>query len=141
MYVLIFLCLFVTVYDFRHRKVPNWITLPLMLIGFVVSFPGTSALWLGSILMLSAWSSGWIGGGDVKLWVGLLWCTFSFLGEDVTLIMFVSLIVTSIVQILARVLMKKREIVGIKLPGAWRALVYMLFLAVYATGVLNDVRF
>lgn len=141
MYVLIFLCLFVTVYDFRYRKVPNWITLPLMLIGFVISFPGASALWLGSILMLSAWSSGWIGGGDVKLWVGLLWCTFSFLGEDVTLIMFVSLIVTSIVQILARVLIKKREIVGIKLPGAWRALVYMLFLAVYSTGVLNDVRF
>lgn len=141
MYVLIFLCLFVTVYDFHYRKVPNWITLPLMLIGFVISFPGASALWLGSILMLSAWSSGWIGGGDVKLWVGLLWYTFSFLGEDVTLIMFVSLIVTSIVQILARVLMNKREIVGIKLPGAWRALVYMLFLAVYATGVLNDVRF
>ena len=141
MYALFFLCLFVTAYDFRYRKVPNWITLPLMLIGFVISFPGVSALWLGSILMLSAWSSGWIGGGDVKLWVGLLWCTFSFFGEAVTLIMFISLIVTSIVQILARMLMKKREIVGIKLPGAWRALVYMIFLAVYATGVLNDVRF
>jgi Flp pilus assembly protein protease CpaA len=141
MYALFVLCLFVTVYDFRYRKVPNWITLPLMLIGFVISFPGVSALWLGSILMLSAWSSGWMGGGDVKLWVGLLWCTFSFFGEGVTLIMFISLIVTSIVQILARIFMKKREIVGIKLQGAWRALVFMMFLAVYSTGVLNDVRF
>ncbi len=91
--------------------------------------------------MLSAWGSGWIGGGDVKLWVGLLWCTFSFFGENVTLIMFISLIVTSIIQILARVLMKKREVVGIKLPGAWRVLVYVIFLAVYSTGVLNNVRF
>jgi len=141
MYALFFLCLFVTVYDFRYRRVPNWITLPLMLIGIFANFPGAPALWIGSILMLSAWGSGWMGGGDVKLWVGLLWCTFSFFGENVTLIMFISLIVTSIIQILARVLMKKREVVGIKLPGAWRVLVYVIFLAVYSTGVLNNVRF
>ena len=141
MYALFFLCLFVTVYDFRYRRVPNWITLPLMLIGIFANFPGAPALWIGSILILSAWGSGWMGGGDVKLWIGLLWCTFSFFGENVTLIMFISLIVTSIIQILARFLMKKREVVGIKLPGAWRALVYVIFLAVYSTGVLNNVRF
>jgi len=141
MYALFFLCLFVTVYDFRYRRVPNWITLPLMLIGIFANFPGAPALWIGSILILSAWGSGWMGGGDVKLWIGLLWCTFSFFGENVTLIMFISLIVTSIIQILARVLMKKREVVGIKLPGAWRVLVYVIFLAVYSTGVLNNVRF
>jgi leader peptidase (prepilin peptidase)/N-methyltransferase len=141
MYALFFLCLFVTVYDLRYRKVPNWITLPLMLIGIVANFPGAPALWFGSILMLTAWGSGWMGGGDVKLWLGLLWCTFSFFGESVTLIMFVVLIVTSIIQILARVLMKKREVMGIKLPGAWRALVYVTFLATYSTGALNNVRF
>lgn len=141
MYVLFFLCLFVTVYDLRYRRVPNWITLPLMLIGIVANFPGAPALWLGSILMLTAWSSGWMGGGDVKLWIGLLWCTFSFFGECVVLIMFISLIVTSIIQILARVLLKKREVVGIKLPGAWRALVYVMFLVVYTTGALNNVRY
>jgi Flp pilus assembly protein protease CpaA len=141
MYALFFLCLFVTVYDFRHRRVPNWITLPLMLIGIVANFPGALALWTGSILMLTAWGSGWMGGGDVKLWLGLLWCTFSSFGECVTLIMFIVLIVTSILQILARVLMKKRDVVGIKLPGAWRALVYVIFLAVYSTGVLKNVRF
>lgn len=141
MYALFILCLFVTVYDLRYRRVPNWITLPLMLIGIVENFPGAPALWVGSILMLTAWHSGWMGGGDVKLWIGLLWCTFSFFGESVTLIMFVVLIVTSIVQILARGLMKKREVVGIKLPGAWRALVYVIFLAVYSAGALNDVRY
>lgn len=112
-----------------------------MLIGIVANFPGAPALWLGSILMLTAWSSGWMGGGDVKLWIGLLWCTFSFFGECVVLIMFISLIVTSIIQILARVLLKKREVVGIKLPGAWRALVYVMFLVVYTTGALNNVRY
>lgn len=141
MYALFFLCLFVTVYDLRYRRVPNWVTLPLMLIGIVANFPGAPALWMGSILMLTAWGSGWMGGGDVKLWIGLLWCTFSFFGESVTLIMFVVLIVTSVIQILARALMKKREVVGIKLPGAWRALVYVIFLAVYSTGALNHVRF
>lgn len=141
MYALFFLCLIVVVYDFRYRRVPNWITLPLMLLGIVANFPGAPALWAGSILMLTAWGSGWMGGGDVKLWMGLLWCTFSFFGESVTLIMFAILIVTSIVQILARVLMKKKEVVGIKLPGAWRALVYVIFLVVQSTGALNDVRF
>jgi hypothetical protein len=115
--------------------------MPLVLIGIVANFPGSPELWMGSILMLTAWGSGWMGGGDVKLWVGLLWCTFSFLGDSVTLIMFVILIVTSIIQILARVLMKKREIVGIKLPGAWRALVFVIFLVIYFTGVLHLVRF
>lgn len=141
MYALFILCLFVTVYDLRYRRVPNWITLPLMLIGIVANFPGAPALWIGSSLMLTAWGSGWMGGGDVKLWIGLLWCTFSFFGESVTLIMFVVLIVTSMIQILARVLMKKRNVVGIKLPGAWRALVYVAFLVANSAGVLNDVLF
>lgn len=138
---LLFLCLFVTVYDLRYRRVPNGLTLPLMLIGLVAHFPGTPALWIGSLLMLTAWGSGWMGAGDVKLWLGLLWCTFPFLGENVTLIMFAVLIVTGFLQILMRVLMKRQEVVGIKTPGAWRALVYLIFLAVHSTRALNYVRF
>lgn len=136
-YILLFLCLFATVYDFRYRRVPNWITLPLIFIGMVADFPGTPALWLGTILLLTAWSSGWMGGGDVKLWLGLLWCTFSFVGERVTLIMFIILIVTSLVQIIARVLMKK-DAVGIKLPGAWRTLVFLLFVVVDSSKALYN---
>ena len=139
-YTLFFLCLFVTVYDFRYRRVPNWITLPLLLIGIVANFPGAPNLWIGSMLLLTAWGSGWMGGGDVKLWIGLLWCTFSFLGESVTLIMFIILIVTSLVQIITRVLMKKKA-VGIKLPGAWRALVYIIFLVIHPIGLLINVHF
>jgi len=111
-----------------------------MLIGVIENFPGPPTLWLGSILMLIAWNSGWMGGGDVKLWVGLLWCTFSFWGDSVVLVMFVTLIVTGTVQLLARVLVKKNDVVGIKLPGAWRALVYLIFLVFFNTGGVNYVR-
>jgi len=108
-----------------------------MLIGIIVNFPGTPTLWLGNIILLTAWGSGWMGGGDVKLWIGLLWCTFSFWGDSVTLVMFLTLIVTAIAQILVRILAKKREVVGIKLPGAWRALAYLIFLVLHHAGWLN----
>ena len=139
-YLLVLLCLYLTVHDLRYRKVPNWITLPLILIGIIVNFPGTPTLWLGNIILLTAWGSGWMGGGDVKLWIGLLWCTFSFWGDSVTLVMFLTLIVTAIAQILVRILAKKREVVGIKLPGAWRALAYLIFLVLHHAGWLNYVN-
>lgn len=136
LYALVLLCLFVTLYDFRYHRVPNWITLPLMLIGFVASFPGAPALWFGSILLPTAWGSGWMGGGDVKLWIGLLCCTFPIFGDSVTLVMFITLILTGMAQILARVLMKKTDIMGIKLPGAWRSLAFLISLSIYpATGL------
>jgi Flp pilus assembly protein protease CpaA len=124
MYALVLLCLFVTLYDFRYHRVPNWITLPLMLIGFVASFPGAPALWFGSILLLTAWSSGWMGGGDVKLWVGLLWCTFSFCGDVVILVMFITLIVTRYGTNSCARSWEEKGCHGIKLPGAWRSLAF-----------------
>ena len=139
-YLLVLLCLYLTVHDLRYRKVPNWITLPLILIGIIVNFPGTPTLWLGNIILLTAWGSGWMGGGDVKLWIGLLWCTFSFWGDSVTLVMFLTLIATAIAQIFVRILVKKREVIGIKLPGAWRALAYLIFLVLHHAGWLNYVN-
>ena len=79
-YLLVLLCLYLTVHDLRYRKVPNWITLPLILI------------------------------------------------------------VTAIAQILVRILAKKRDVVGIKLPGAWRALAYLIFLVLHNAGWLNYVK-
>ena len=139
-YLLVLLCLYLTVHDLRYRKVPNWITLPLILIGIIVNFPGTPTLWFGNIILLTAWGSGWMGGGDVKLWIGLLWCTFSFWGDSVTLVMFLTLIVTAMAQILVRILAKKRDVIGIKLPGAWRALAYLIFLVLHHAGWLNYVN-
>ena len=141
MYAFVLLCLFVTLYDFRYHRVPNWITLPLMLIGFVANFPGTPTLWFGNILLLAAWSSGWMGGGDVKLWAGLLWCTFTLYGDYVILVMFITLILTGMAQILARFLMQKSDVMGIKLPGAWRSLVFSIFISIYPTTGLDYVAF
>lgn len=139
-YTLVFLCLSLTIYDFWYRRVPNEITFPLILIGILANFPGVPTLWLGSILLFIAWGSGWMGGGDVKLWMGLLWCTFSFWGDNVTLVMFITLIVTGLVQILMRVFIKNKEIVGIKSPGAWRAFAYCVFLLLYPAGGFSYVN-
>ncbi len=125
--LLLFVVVVVTaIYDLKYRKVPNWLTVPLMLIGFyLVGFPGNVILWIGSVFMFQAWKFGLIGGGDVKLWIGLLWCLFRFAGEQTFVIMFISLFITGLAQLLIRALAKKKIEVGIKVPGAWRAVVFM----------------
>ena len=80
------------------------------------------------------------GGGDVKLWIGLLWCTFLLVGEPFTLIVFLTLIVTSLVQIIARILMKEKA-VGIKMPGAWRTVVFILLVALHSSGGFHNFQF
>jgi len=119
----------VSLYDLKYHKVPNWISLPLILIGFIVGFPGNPALWIGSIFIFQAWRLGLIGGGDAKLWVGLLWCLFTFAGERIFLVMSISLMVTGLAQILVRAIAKKKIETGIKTPGAWRTIVFMGLLA------------
>lgn len=121
--------IFVSLYDLKYRKVPNWISLPLMLIGLIVGFPGNPALWMGSIFIFQAWMLGLIGGGDAKLWMGLLWCLFSCVGESILLVMSISLMLTGLAQILVRAIAKKKIKTGIKTPGAWRTIVFMGLLA------------
>lgn len=124
--LLFFVVVVTSIYDLIYRRVPNWISLPLMLIGFyLVGFPGHVILWIGTVFMFQAWKIGLIGGGDAKLWVGLLWCLFRFAGEQILVIMFISLIITGLAQILIRALAKRKIEVGSKVPGAWRAVVFM----------------
>ena len=123
--LLFFVIIMVSLYDLKYYKVPNWISLPLMLIGFIVGFPGNPALWIGSIFIFQAWKLGLIGGGDAKLWVGLLWCLFPFAGERILIVMSISLMMTGLAQILVRALTKKKVETGIKAPGAWRTVVFM----------------
>jgi Flp pilus assembly protein protease CpaA len=121
--------IFVSLYDLKYHKVPNWITLPLMLIGFIIGFPGNPVLWMGCIFIFQAWMLGLIGGGDAKLWVGLLWCLFSFAGESILLVMSISLMGTGLAQILVRAVARKKIETGIKTPGAWRTIVFLGLLA------------
>ena len=122
------LVILISLYDLKYRKVPNWITLPLMLIGFYVSFPGDPIIWIASAFIFSAWKSGFMGGGDAKLWIGLLWCLSSF-GERLIIVMFAALMLTGIAQIGVRALSQKRIAIGLRTAGAWRAVVFMGLLA------------
>lgn len=122
------LIVLISLYDLKYRKIPNWITLPLMLLGLYVNFPGNPIIWIASSFIFSAWKSGFMGGGDAKLWIGLLWCLSSF-GDGVVVLMFVALMLTGIAQIVARALSQKRFAVGFKTAGAWRAVVFMGLLA------------
>jgi Flp pilus assembly protein protease CpaA len=118
----------ISLYDLKYRNVSNWVTLPLMLLGLYVSFPGNPIFWIASCFIFSAWKSGLMGGGDAKLWMGLLWCLSSF-GDSVVVWMCVALMVTGVAQFVVRILSQKRVAIGFKTPGAWRTVVFMGFLA------------
>lgn len=122
------LVILISLYDLKYRKVPNWVTGPLMLLGLSVNLPGNPLIWVASAFVFSAWKSGFIGGGDAKLWMGLLWCLSSF-GEQVVVWMFVALLVTGVAQITVRIISQKSAVVGFKTPGAWRTVVFMGLLA------------
>jgi len=122
------LVILISLYDLKYRKIPNWVTLPLMLLGLYVSLPSTPIIWIASAFIFSAWKSGFMGGGDAKLWIGLLWCLSSF-GDGVVIWMFVALMLTGVAQIVVRALSQKRVTIGFKTPGAWRTVVFMGLLA------------
>ena len=49
--LLLLLVLCLTVYDARTSQVPTWVTLPLLVIGGVLHFPGLAIIWLGCLLL------------------------------------------------------------------------------------------
>ena len=129
MFFLLFaLVILTSLYDLKYHKIPNWVTLPMMLLGLYVGFPGNPIIWIGSAIIFSAWKSGFMGGGDAKLWIGLLW-SLSSLVENVVVWMFVAWMLTGAAQIMARALSHKRVAVGFRTAGAWRTVVFMGLLA------------
>ena len=122
------LVILISLYDLKYRKIPNWITLPLMLLGLYLSFPGNPLIWITSAFIFSAWKFGFMGGGDAKLWIGLLWCLSSF-GDGVVILMFAALMLTGVAQIVVRALSQTRVPIGFRTAGAWRTVVFMGLLA------------
>lgn len=122
------LVIFVSLYDLKYRRIPNWTTLPLLLLGLFVGLPGNPLLWIASGMIFSAWKSGFMGGGDAKLWTGLLWCLYSF-SQNTVILMFAALGVTAGAQILVRLISAKKLLVGFRTAGAWRTVVFMGLLA------------
>lgn len=119
------LVILVSLYDFRHARISNWVTLPLIAIGALVQLPQTSYIFLILAAFFFAWQVGWMGGGDAKLWMGIvliapatrtiLWAIpLTFFG-------------TALLQLLWRRI-RGRVVLGRQAPAAWRTVVYLLIL-------------
>ena len=125
--VLLLLTTLVSIHDYRHRKIPNWITLPLLLSGFAAHTPGTPAVLMSSLLLISFWfffHGRVIGAGDVKLWLALLWAFPPSVGDEGSLVMFMVITVTAGLQILIRK-WRSAETISLAAPAAWRTTVFM----------------
>ena len=124
---LFFLSLFVSLYDFRHARIPNWVTIPLFIIGLIFNSPHTIGIYvlLGSFWI--AWKLGWMGGGDAKLWMGLL----ISIPPAYQMLWIIPLVffATGAMQLLWRKI-KDRALTGVRSPGAWRTLLYMLVILI-----------
>lgn len=122
---LLFYLLIVTLYDLRTRHIPNWCTLPLIIAGMIAHFPGYMDVWLACFLLISAWASGWMGAGDAKLWVAVLWTLPDSNIPSLIQLVFLSFLITSIIQFFWR-FFRKQSLTGMKSPAAWRTIPFLL---------------
>jgi Flp pilus assembly protein protease CpaA len=117
--------LVISLYDLRARRIPNWVILPLIIAGLFAHFPGHSDIWLASIGLFLAWSIGWMGAGDAKLWIALLWALPMDLSTQALPLMFLTFFLTGLVQIAWR-LIRKQSPTNLLTPGAWRTIPFIL---------------
>lgn len=117
--------LIISLYDLRTRRIPNWCTFPLIIAGMIAHFPGHLDLWLACFVLVSAWLGGWMGAGDVKLWMAVLWTLPDTTTLSLILPIFISFLLTGIAQILWRS-MKRLPTSGTKSPAAWRTIPFLL---------------
>ena len=122
---LLFYLLIISIYDLRTRHIPNWVTYPLILAGFMGHFPGDMDLWFACFLLALVWFRGWMGAGDVKLWMAVLWSLPESDFPLMTLLILLSFLFTGGVQVVWR-LIQKKPITGIKSPAAWRTIPFLL---------------
>ena len=117
----------IAAYDLRRQHIPNSITLTLLLGGIVAHFPGSFETWMGCALLFVTWRLGGMGGGDAKLWMGMLWLVPPHRADMAVSMMVVSFLITASLQIVWRKL-KEQPLIGIRSPGAWRALPFAVWL-------------
>lgn len=125
-FLLLLITLTLGLYDFRTRRVPNWVTFPLLLTGMFIHAPGTMETWLGTALLFAFWQFEVLGAGDAKLWMALLWLTPPVLAQPAFFILFGSILITALAQLLWRKL-RGKPVTGIKTPGAWRVLPFVVW--------------
>jgi len=125
--------LVISLYDLRARRIPNWATLPLIVAGFIAHFPGYPDIWFASIGLFLAWSIGWMGAGDAKLWIALLWALpvemrrieLVEMSSQALSLMFLTFFFTGLVQLAWR-LIRKQPATNLLTPGAWRTIPFVL---------------
>ena len=117
----------ISMYDLHTRRIPNWYTLPLIVCGLIVHFPGHLALWIASFILVSAWGSRWMGAGDVKLWLAVFWSLPTELSSRALPLMFLSFFLTGLVQVIWRMLRKQSSAHQLT-PGAWRTIPFILLI-------------
>jgi len=122
---LLFYLLAVTLYDLRARRIPNWCTLPIIIAGVLAHFPGHMDLWLACFLLFSAWAGGWMGAGDVKLWMAVLWALPDSKMESLILLLLLSFLFTGALQFIWRVI-HRQSLTGTQSPAAWRVIPFLL---------------
>ena len=112
--------------DLRSRRVPNWLTLSALILGFVWHIAhGTwrEAAWgalLGAVIYLPMWLAGGRGGGDVKLMAAL----GAWLGPSSWIQLFVLTALIGGIWALILVIAKRRLLSTLKnIGGILRSLV------------------
>jgi len=125
--LLLALTIGVTIFDLRRQRIPNSVTLTLLLGGIVANFPSNFEIWLGCAVLFVTWRLGGMGGGDAKWWMGMLWLVPSSLAGIAVSMMVVSFLTTASLQMAWRKL-KEQPLIGIRSPGAWRALPFAVWL-------------
>ena len=115
----------ISLYDLYTRRIPNWYTLPLVFAGMVAHCPGHLDVWLASFALLSAWANDWMGAGDAKLWIAVLWAMPIEQSSHALPLIFVTFFITSLVQILWRAI-RRQPTAHLITPAAWRTIPFIL---------------
>jgi Flp pilus assembly protein protease CpaA len=116
----------VSTYDIGTHRIPNGCTLPLIVLGVVVHFPGTIETWLATALLICAWAGAWMGAGDAKLWIALLWAMPTPYSSHAWYLMFISFLVTGTFQIFWRIFRERTPVKALA-PAAWRTIPFILW--------------
>jgi Flp pilus assembly protein protease CpaA len=115
----------ISLYDLRTRRIPNWATFPLILAGVAAHFPGYAGIWFACIGLYLAWSIGWMGAGDAKLWTALLWALPMECSMRTLPLIFLTFFFTGLTQIIWRSI-RKQPSTHLLTTGAWRTIPFIL---------------
>jgi len=122
---LLLFVLSLSLHDLRTRRIPNWATFPLIVAGFIVHFPSYLEIWLASLGLFLAWANGWMGAGDAKLWIALLWALPIEISTQALPLMFLTFFFTGLLQLAWR-LIRKQPAANLLAPAAWRTIPFLL---------------